>query len=370
MNVKNLRHIKGARVYALGVLLALISLSHYLAGGVHSIILHGLIGHLYIIPIVLSAYWYGIRGGISISIISVLLYLPHLFLHWHNPFQQIYNYAELFLFLLIGAVTGMLSQMERNQRMRYEEALQRLDESHRKLKEQMELLFQIEEQLRRADRLSALGELSAGMAHEIRNPLGAIKGAVEILKDDYSPDDTKYEFIQLLLKETVRLDNIVQEFLGFARPKQPEYCRANINEIIESVLSLTAQEVRKRGIKVWKQLNPSIRMQSCDAAMIKQAFLNLVLNAVQAMPTGGDLTVESTVRNDMVEMRVTDTGSGISEENKKKLFTPFFTTKKQGIGLGLVITYRIIEKHQGRIDVISEPGKGATFTVKIPVDKG
>ncbi len=102
-------------------------------------------------------------------------------------------------------------------------AMRRLDESHRKLKEQTDILFQTEEQLRRADRLSALGELSAGMAHEIRNPLGSIKGAVEILKDDYSPEEAKYEFIQILLKETDRLNCIVQEFLGFARPKQPEY---------------------------------------------------------------------------------------------------------------------------------------------------
>src|SRR5208337_4535170 len=194
------------------------------------------------------------------------------FLHWHDPFLDVYNYVELFLFLLIGGVTGVLSQMERNQRMRYEEALRRLDESHRKLKEQTDILFQTEEHLRRADRLSALGELSAGMAHEIRNPLGSIKGAVEILKDDYSPDDAKYEFIQILLKETDRLNSIVQEFLGFARPKQPEFQQADINEAIESVLTLTAQEARKAGISVRKRLNSTIGMRSFDAAMLKQAF--------------------------------------------------------------------------------------------------
>ena len=185
--------------------------------------LHSILGHLYIVPIILAAYWYGIKGGVSVSIVSTVLFSPHLFLHWHDPFLDVYNYVELFLFLLIGGVTGVMSQMERNQRMRYEEALKRLDESHRKLKEQTEVLFQAEEQLRRADRLSALGELSAGMAHEIRNPLGSIRGAVEILKDDYSPEEAKYEFIQILLKETDRLNRIVQEFLGFARPKHPEF---------------------------------------------------------------------------------------------------------------------------------------------------
>jgi two-component system sensor histidine kinase HydH len=368
MIIPNIRSIKGARIYFLGGLLALISLIHYLARDVQVGILHGLLGHLYIVPIILGAYWYGLRGGVSASVASAVLFSPHLFLHWHDQFLEVYNYVELFLFLLIGGVTGVLSQMERNQRMRYEKALRRLDESHRKLKEQTDILFQTDEQLRRADRLSALGELSAGMAHEIRNPLGSIKGAVEILKDDYSPDDTKYEFIQILLKETDRLNRIVQEFLGFARPKQPEFQQADINEALESVLTLTAQEARKSGISVRKRLDPAIGMRSFDSGMLKQAFLNLVLNAIQAMPKGGELTVESSVQNGMIEVKIADTGSGISEESRKKLFTPFFTTRKQGTGLGLAITYRIIEKHRGRIDVMSEPGKGAIFTVKIPIE--
>ena len=252
-------------------------------------------------------------------------------------------------------------------RLGYENALVRLDESHRKLKEQTDILFQTEEQLRRADRLSALGELSAGMAHEIRNPLGSIKGAVEILKDDYQPDEAKYEFIQILQKETDRLNHIVQEFLGFARPKQPEFQYADLNEAIESVLTLTAQEAKKAGVKVEKKLDPSIGRRSLDAGLLKQAFLNLILNAIQAMPSGGVLTVESGLREDAVVVKIADTGIGISDENRKKLFSPFFTTKKSGTGLGLAITYRIVQNHRGTVDVKSEPGKGTAFSVKIPI---
>jgi signal transduction histidine kinase len=367
MNLFPFKRIKGLRAYVLAGLLALISLIHYVVGGAQAGILHGLLGHLYIVPIILGAYWYGIKGGVSVSIASSALFSPHLFMHWHDPFLDVYNYVELFLFLLIGGVTGVLSQMERNQRLRHEEALSRLDESHRKLREQTDVLFQTEEQLRRADRLSALGELSAGMAHEIRNPLGSIKGAVEILKDDYSPDEPKYEFIRILLKETDRLNCILQEFLGFARPKQPEFQQADVNEALESVLTLTAQEARKAGVAVQKRLDASIGRRSLDAGMLRQAFLNLVLNAIQAMPAGGVLTVESVLRDGLIEIRIADTGVGLSEELRKKLFSPFFTTKKNGTGLGLAITYRIIENHRGRIDVASEPGKGTTFTVKIPV---
>jgi len=365
--ISTIKRIKGLRVYALGGLLLLISLVHYLVGGAAAGMLHGILGHLYILPIILGAYWYGLKGGVTVSIASTVLFSPHLFLHWHDPFLDVYNYVELFLFLLIGGVTGVLSQMERNQRMRHEEALLRLDESHRKLREQTDVLFQTEEQLRRADRLSALGELSAGMAHEIRNPLGSIKGAVEILKDDYSPDESKYEFIQILLKETDRLNHIVQEFLSFSRPQQPEFRRADVNGIIESVLMLTAQEARKAGVQVEKRLDPSIGERSLDAGLLEQAFLNLVLNAVQAMPQGGTLSVESALRERCIEVRIADTGMGISEENRKKLFSPFFTTKKTGTGLGLAITFRIIQNHKGEIDVASEQGRGATFTVKLPV---
>ncbi len=360
-------HFKGTRIAVLAVLLALITLVHYLVGGARAGMLHSILGHLYIVPIIMGAYWYGMKGGVFVSIASTVLFSPHLFLHWHDPFLDVYNFVEIFLFLLLGGVTGVLSQMERNQRVRYEQALVRLDESHRKLKEQTDVLFQTEEHLRRADRLSALGELSASMAHEIRNPLGSIKGAVEILKDDYREDEAKYEFIRILLKETDRLNRIVQEFLGFARPKQPEFQPADMNEAIESVLVLTTQEARKAGVKVGKRLDAAIGKRSMDAGLLKQAFLNLVLNAIQAMPEGGVLTVESSIKDGMIEVAVSDTGIGIPEENRKKLFSPFFTTKKNGTGLGLAITYRIIENHRGSIDVVSEPGKGTTFTVRIPV---
>ena len=335
-------------------------------GGLLINILHITFAHLYIVPIILGAYWFGTRGGVLISIISTALFTPHIFV-WMDPVWSIYNYVEIFLFLLIGGMTGVLIEMERSQRQRYEDALVRLDESHRKLKEQTEVLFQTEEQLRRADRLSALGELSAGMAHEIRNPLGSIKGAAEILKDDYGPDAPHQEFIDILLKETDRLNKIVQEFLGFARPKPPELREEDVNELLESVLALTAQPIRKAGISVEKRLDHNIGKWDLDAGLLKQAFLNLVLNSIQAMPEGGTLTVMSARFKDRIEVRIVDTGMGITADDRKKLFSPFFTTKEDGTGLGLAITYRIIQNHRGTIDVASEPGKGAMFTITIPV---
>ncbi|MDH4162722.1 MAG: ATP-binding protein [Nitrospirota bacterium] len=362
-------------LYILVGLLALISLLHYMVGGPGTGhggtgMLHGILGHLYLVPILLAAYWFGIKGGVSVSIISALLFSPHLFQHWHDPFLDIYNYVEIFLFLLIGGITGVLSQMERNQRLRYEEAIKRLDDSHRKLREQTDILFQTEEQLRRADRLSALGTLSAGVAHEIRNPLGAIKGAAEILQGDYGPGDPKQEFVQILLKETDRLNGIVQDFLDFARPRQPEFLETDINDVLEGVLSLTAQAVRKGNITVERKLDRLIARRHLDAGLLKQAFLNIILNAVQAMPRGGMLTVQTTIREGKLQVLIADSGIGISPENRAKLFSPFFTTKKDGTGLGLAITYRIIQNHGGTIDVSSEAGRGSIFTISLPARQG
>jgi len=342
------------------------SSGHHDGGGLLTNILHITLAHLYIIPIILGAYWFGIRGGVLVSIVSTVLFTPHIFA-WMDPVWSIYNYVEIFLFLLIGGMTGVLTEMERSQRQRHEDALVRLDDSHRKLKAQTAILFETEEQLRRADRLSALGELSAGMAHEIRNPLGSIKGAAEILKDDYAPDAPHHEFIEILLKETDRLNKIVQEFLDFARPKPPELLEEDVNEILESVLALTAQPIRKAGGSVEKRLESNIGKWNLDGGLLKQAFLNLVLNSIQAMPEGGTLTLSSGRFNDRIEVKIADTGIGISAEDRKKLFSPFFTTKNDGTGLGLAITYRIIQNHRGTIDVQSEPGRGATFTITIPI---
>lgn len=355
------------RLWLIAGSLVIITLIHSFLGVGVSGWLHSLLGHLYIAPIIMAAYWFGFPGGVISAVFSTALFFWHFFHHWPEQFVDIYNFVEIFLFFVIGVTTGVLSQMERSHRAKYEEALVRLDESHRKLREQTEILFQTEEQLRRADRLSALGELSAGMAHEIRNPLGAIKGAAEILKDDYGPDAPKAEFIRILLKETDRLNAIVEEFLNFARPKPPTFGETDINQVLDSVLTLTAQSARKSGISVEKRLDPSIGMRNLDSELLKQAFLNLILNAIQAMPNGGTLTVETKLKNGFIMATIADTGTGISAAHRKRLFTPFFTTKNDGTGLGLAITFRIVQNHKGAIDVESEEGKGTAFTVRIPV---
>ena len=365
---------KSHQAVILATLLLIITAIHY-SISFQNELLHIILGHLYILPILMAAFWFDLRGGLIVGAASSLLFAPHIFIHWgHMPTVELSNFIEIVLYLLIGFVTGILSRGEKRQRLQYQEALARLDESHSRLKEQADMLAEADEQLRRADRLSALGQLSAGMAHEIRNPLGSIKGTAEILQEDFTPQDKKYEFLQIMLKEINRLDRILAEFLMFAKPASPERGIVKVNELLASVLSLVGQQASKNNVRIAAELNNDVTVRA-DEGLLRQAFLNLVLNAIQAMPEGGILRADAAMTDGKAGKRecsitIADSGPGISEENLKRLFNPFFTTKKEGTGLGLVITHRIVEAHGGAISVQSRANEGTIFTIKLPVERG
>jgi len=233
-----------------------------------------------------------------------------------------------------------------------------------------------ETQLRRADRLSALGQLSAGLAHEIRNPLGAIKGAVEILQDDYRAGHPKAEFYAILLKEVERLNEVLTNFLNFARPVTPHFAPVDVREVLTGLEGLIAGQARAHRVQIFTAFHVGPSRVMADATLLKQAFLNIMLNAVEAMPEGGDLAISTRLtpggtggdRPEYAEVVFDDTGPGIREEDLGRIFDPFFTTKQDGTGLGLAITHRIIENHHGAIRVMSQRGKGTTFVVTLPLE--
>jgi signal transduction histidine kinase len=252
-----------------------------------------------------------------------------------------------------------------------------LARSHRELQQQTRLLLEKEAQLRRADRLSALGQLSAGLAHEIRNPLGAIKGAVEILQDDYPPGHAKAEFYAIILKEVDRLNEVVTNFLSFARPVSLTFVPLDVTAVLSDLEGLVSAQARRHQVQVFMNFHTGPARVMADEALLKQAFLNIMLNAVDAMPAGGDLSIATRVVDAAdaagdparwLEIVFDDTGIGIGETDLGRIFDPFFTTKKEGTGLGLAITYRIIENHHGTIRVSSQPGRGTTFVVLLPLE--
>jgi signal transduction histidine kinase len=237
------------------------------------------------------------------------------------------------------------------------------------------------ERMKERDRLAALGEMAAGLAHEIRNPLGAIKGAAELLQPAQGgkiPEDAG-DFLRIIVEETRRLNRVVSQFLDYARPFRGELLPLDVNEVVRKTLALLPKEERSLDIQL--DLMPDLPVVRGDAEQLRQVFLNLALNAVQALAAVSDgerhptLLISTGLRRGragaplQIEVRFSDNGPGIAPLAHKNLFIPFFTTKEKGTGLGLPISQRIIENHGGSIEVRSRPGMGATFTVVLPSEE-
>jgi signal transduction histidine kinase len=331
---------------------------------------------LYYIPLILAAFWYGFRGGLACAILVSIVYMSFvLFPGSTRVAMTLEQYMEILLYYVVGGVTGFLSQRERMQAYRLQQTALGLERSYEKLSRQSERISNMEGQLRKCERLSTIGELAAVLAHEVRNPLGSIQGTAEILKDDFQPGDRKYEFLEIMVKESKRLNKVVEDFLRLARPQPILMGSCDLAEELQNVLSLLSAEARKRDVVLECRLDPMPAIAG-DPEKLRQAFLNIVLNGLQASPEGGVVTI-TMVREEpepggtaWVELVFTDTGPGIPEEAADKIFEPFFTTKEGGTGLGLIITRKIIEAHGGRITVVSPPGRGAAFRIRLPDKKG
>ncbi len=222
-----------------------------------------------------------------------------------------------------------------------------------------------EEILHRQDKLAAVGQLAAGVAHEIRNPLTSMKGYAEFLQLD-EQDPERLEFLNIILDEIERVNMIVEDFMVLAKPKVVQLEEKNVVPVIQNVVSLLSFEARKRNVRLHFDCRQEIIQIDCDENRLKQVFLNFIKNGIEAMPNGGDLVVKVNIQNGNVQISIQDTGVGIPEEKLRKLGEPFFTTKKNGNGLGLMVSFKIIENHNGKVFVESEPNKGTTFNIVLP----
>jgi signal transduction histidine kinase/putative methionine-R-sulfoxide reductase with GAF domain len=229
-------------------------------------------------------------------------------------------------------------------------------------------LRKTEAQLIRSDKLAALGQLAAGIAHEIRNPLTSINILIHSMTENLPSGDSHKEDLEVIEEEINRINEIVDQFLRFAKPAPPLLEKADVLSVFEETLQLLRPQIEKQRIVVRKvfQALPIIQM---DREQMKQAILNLLLNAIQAMPGGGQLTLKAKNSEDdqWIHLSIQDSGIGIPGEDLNKLFDPFFSTKEGGIGLGLSIAHRIIDQHHGKIEVESAPGKGTLFTIWLPI---
>jgi len=359
------------RIVPLAVSVIAITCAHYLTT-TRIPEIHDILQRLYYVPIIFAAFWYGWRGGLVCSAIISVLYVFHIYHHWggHPWTHNLEKTLEIVLYNVIAVVTGYLSQGLIAERGRYQAVAEELKESYAALKEQTQALLQAEEQLQRANRLSALGELSAGMAHEVRNPLASIKGAAEILADRFKPQDKEYEFAQIMIKEVERLNRVITDFLNFARPKPAEVQECSVDELLQSVLALTRKEMERNRVGLVARLAGDLPRVRVDPEPMKQVFLNLIINAIQAMPKGGELRVSTGVEGGKIVCSIADTGAGIPERIRARIFDPFFTTKPRGTGLGLAIAHKIMRRLGGEIRFDSRENEGTAFHVVIPVDVG
>jgi len=349
------------RYFSILALIIVVSFFHYETSTEHRY-LHEIYQRAYYIPILLAAYWYGPLRGVLAAFLASFLYIWHIQSDWSQfPVYSFNQYAEIFLYHVLALVIGFLSKKDRQHRLILEKTTQELSEAYQKLNNTFE-------QLKKADRLAALGQLSSGIAHEIRNPLGSIKGSIDILEKEISPDNERYEFVKIIQEEVTRLNSIVESFLEFARPPKPRLQPTSINDLVESTLILFNKRAQECKIEIHKQLNTHLPMIHLDRDQIRQVLLNIVLNSSDSMPDGGILGVRTGMGNNdrRIFVDISDSGVGISDEELDHIFDPFFTTKAHGTGLGLSISYQLIQNHGGTITAHKNKDKGLTFHIEFP----
>jgi signal transduction histidine kinase len=237
-----------------------------------------------------------------------------------------------------------------------------LEEAHRILRENQERMVY-------SERLVAMGEMAAAIAHEIRNPLASIGGFVRSILRNSPADDPNRRYMMLVSEEVDRLEKIVVDVLTFSHRPKPEMKEVDLNEVVRQTLLLIEAEIPRGKIAVTTELSPELPRLWLDPHQFRHVLLNVMQNAIHAMPDGGELYTATRREGRTVHLEVRDSGMGIAEQHLDKIFTPFYSTKSKGFGLGLAVTQRIIEDHRGFIEVKSEEGKGTTFLISLPLEK-
>jgi two-component system, NtrC family, sensor histidine kinase HydH len=340
--------------------IAAVAIAHYTTDPSHYV-LHNVYQRLYYVPILLAAMWYGLRGGLLAAGGCTLSYIPHITLQWqtHLPYQ-VSQGVELAMFFVIGALAGLLADRERALRQRAEATAAERDRALKDLEATVETL-------RRADRLATLGTLAAGMAHEVRNPLGALGGALEIIDGDFPAGHPHREFLDILRREVGRLGVITGKYLDYARPQAPELRPTDVNGLVRSAIELIEKSAGRARVRIASDLAPELPRALADPVHVHQALVNVLLNGVQAMPEGGLLEVETGLAGGALEIRVRDHGAGLPEGPVERLFEPYFTTKPGGSGLGLAVSRQIARAHGGSLAAENVAGGGALFRLSLPL---
>ena len=316
-----------------------------------------------LLPVVSAATAFGIVGTMAVALLAGVTYLSFL------SFVDLARYevdftglvARVIFLAMIGNLANALAGDLRTQSREARRAADQLAAANRQLQ-------QAEEAVRRSDRLAALGQLSAGLAHELRNPLGTIRGSAEMLGRNLSAEnEVAREVAGFISTEVDRANSLITRFLQFARPLEIRPEISDLGQTLDRAVAMVEREAP--GIAIYRNYAPEIPSFLFDAELMERVFYNLVLNAAQASPAGGAVTVKTRAADGIAEVAVIDRGAGIDPKHRDAIFNPFFTTKPNGVGLGLAIVAKIVDEHGGKIAVESEPAKGSVFRVLLPMTR-
>ena len=353
------------------IIFALIACFAYIYYGVLTAF-HDIYVTLFFYPLMYGAIVYRLRGVIISGLVFLSILVPHTVLFYYDPYSLVRSLLfAVFAFLISSLIATLLNYLER-QLAAYEEILSLNEE----LNSYIERLESTQKQLIHAEKLNAIGQLAASIAHEINNPLAGVLVYSKLLSKKIGDGSfEKEEALTNLSKIESAVDHcskIIRGLLDFAHQSEPALQPVAISHVIDQLISLVGHQAKMKGIKIIREETQLLPPVMADFTQLQQVFINLAINAIQAMPDNGNLTIRSSLDDDQrVKVAFQDTGCGITPENMEKLFTPFFTTKEveKGVGLGLAVSYGIIERHGGMIEVQSEVGKGSTFTVILPAHK-
>jgi signal transduction histidine kinase len=301
---------------------------------------HAFYRMLFYVPLVLGSTWFGMKGAMYVCASVSILFLPHAMAQWQEfSFEDFVRLLEGVLYIFIALILGFLVEKERKK--------------HRVLL--------------RTESLAAVGKTVSEIAHDMKTPLMAIGGFARQVSRKLGKGDPNHKKLDIIIKETTRLESMVEEMLDFGKPMKLQLTDTNLNELVLDSIKVAKPLAKKAGIALKTDLAAFLPALALDVPRVKQMLLNLIANAVQASPEGEHVLVRTRPDNPGVVLEVVDGGRGISEEHHESIFHPFFSTKKGGTGLGLGIVKKIVETHGGEISFHPNADKGVTFAVRLPI---
>jgi two-component system sensor histidine kinase HydH len=330
---------KSRKIAVVAGLLALSGIVYY-ANPIRPTVVEGLLTRFFYLPIFLGGLWFGVRGGVGAALLATLICSPHVFMELGRN-QTLFSdeLLELLLFNLAGPIVGALSDRERR---------------HRNLSQELQSL-------------AALGETAASVAHEVKNMVIPIRGFLRRIRQNHPLDDKAAAYLEILERETAKLDRMTQDMLSFARHASLQKEEVDFRSLVEEVRRTLHGEFRDRGIRLICTCDFEVQRALLDRDRVSQAIVNLLHNALNASSKGKEVRVTACRYNTFLRIEVEDEGVGIPKENLSRIFRPFFTTNSKGTGLGLAITQRIVTEHGGLMQVESELGIGTRITLDFPL---